>query len=100
MEKSKSVDVVLADFGWSDLGTWGSLNEQLKKDADGNAVVGKNVNLHDSKDCIIHIQGNQTAVIQGLEDYIVVFANNTLLISKKEKEQDIKGFVNQLKLKK
>ena len=100
MEKSKSVDVVLADFGWSDLGTWGSLNEQLTKDADGNAVVGKNVNLHDSKDCIIHMHGNQTAVIQGLEDYIVVFANNTLLISKKEKEQDIKGFVNQLKLKK
>ena len=46
------------------------------------------------------MHGNQTAVIQGLEDYIVVFANNTLLISKKEKEQDIKGFVNQLKLKK
>jgi len=100
MEKSKSVDVVLADFGWSDLGTWGSLNEQLKKDEEGNAVVGKKVNLHDSKNCTIHIQGNQTAIIQGLDSYIVVFANNTLLITKKSKEQDIKGFVNQLKMKK
>lgn len=100
MEKSKNVDVVLADFGWSDLGTWGSLNEHLTKDNEGNATVGKNINLHDSKNCIVHIQENQTAIIQGLKDYIVVFANNTLLISKKEKEQDIKGFVNQLKLKK
>ncbi len=100
MEKSKSVDVVLADFGWSDLGTWGSLYEHLPHDKVGNAIVGGDIHLHDCSNSVIHIQGNQRALIQGLDNHIVVLANNTLLVVKKENEQEIKGYVNQMKLKK
>lgn len=96
MEKASNVDVVLADFGWSDLGTWGSLYTHLDKDSNNNGVVGDQVNLHETKDTVVHIQGNQKAIIQGLEDYIVVLANDTLLISKKSEEQRIKSFVNSL----
>ena len=96
MEKASNVDVVLADFGWSDLGTWGSLYTHLDKDSNNNGVVGDQVNFHETKDTVVHIQGNQKAIIQGLEDYIVVLANDTLLISKKSEEQRIKSFVNSL----
>lgn len=98
MEKSNNVDVVLADFGWSDLGTWGSLYEHLDQDEKLNAVVGDQVNLYDSEGSIVHMEKGKTAVIQGLNDYIVVCANDTLLICKKEDEQQIKGFVNQLRV--
>jgi len=100
MEKAKNVFVILADLGWSDLGTWGSLYTHVEKDNSNNAVIGKNVLTYDSRDNIIMMPKNKLAVIHGLSDYIVVESNDTLLICKKQDEQKIKQFVNDIKVDK
>lgn len=97
MEKAEKVLVALSDFGWSDLGTWGSLYENQEKNKEGNALVGKNTFLYDSKNCIVNMPDEKQVILQGLEDYIVVYANDTLLVCKKEHEQQIKYMVTQTK---
>ncbi|MFA8451285.1 MAG: mannose-1-phosphate guanylyltransferase [Bacteroidales bacterium] len=92
MEKANNIFVHSGDFGWSDLGTWGSLWEKRSKDNQGNAVVGDEVKLFDSSNCIVHMPENKKVVIQGLEDYIVVESKGTLLICQKKEEQRIKEF--------
>jgi len=100
LEKSREVFVFCSDFGWSDLGTWGSLYERSNKDASGNVVQGDNVMLYDSEDCLINAPNEKLVVIQGIKDYIIVDNDNTLLICKKEQEQEIKTFVNDIKISK
>lgn len=100
MEKSKNVHLISADIGWSDLGTWGSIYTHLEHDENKNAVVGKNVMLYDSKGNIINVPNKKLVVLQGLTDYIVVESGNILLVCKKEDEQKIKQFVNDIKLTK
>jgi len=100
MEKADNVYVLCADFGWSDIGTWGSLYANQRKDKKQNAVVGNNVFLYDVKGCEINIHPQKMAVIQGLEDVIVVQTDDVLLICKKSEEQRIKDFVNKVKLEK
>lgn len=100
MEKASNVYVVAADFGWSDLGTWGSLYDIKDKDKNKNAVYGKNVMLYDTKNSIINMPQEKVVVIQGLDDYIVVEDDNALLICKKSEEQQIRQFVNDIKSKK
>lgn len=100
MEKAENVYVLTADFGWSDLGTWGSLYTHLDKDENQNTVTGKNVFLYNSKNCIVNIPNDKLAVLHGLDDYIVVESNNVLLVCKKEDEQKIKDFVNDVRMKK
>ncbi len=98
MEKANNVSVVLSDFGWSDLGTWGSLYTHLEKDKNQNAVVGDMVRMYDSKNNVVHMPSDKLVVLQGLNDYIVVESNNVLLVCKKEDEQKIKQFVNDIKM--
>jgi len=100
MENAQNVYVLISDFGWSDLGTWGSLFENRDKNHDGNAIVGKNVMMYDTKNCIVNIPKEKLAVIQGLEDYIIVDTENILLICKKSEEQQIRKFVNDVKIEK
>ena len=100
MEKAQNVYVVLSDFGWSDLGTWGALYGHIDKDENNNAIIGNKADLYDSKDCIVRLPKDKLAVIQGLEDYIVVEEKGVLLICKKKEEQRIKEFVTDLKQKK
>jgi mannose-1-phosphate guanylyltransferase len=99
MEKAENVYVLPADFGWSDLGTWGSLYEQLKHDKQENAIVGKKVLLQDSSNNMVRLDANKTAVIDGLSDYIIIDTQDRLLICKKENEQLIKAFVNEIRLR-
>lgn len=100
MEKAGNVYVLAADFGWSDLGTWGSLFEQMKKDEDNNAITGKNVMTYDASDCIVHMPKDKLTVIQGLHDYIVVEEDGILLICSRKDEQKIRQFVSDVKSKK
>ena len=100
MEKADNVYVLCADFGWSDIGTWGSLYANQRKDQHQNAVVGNNVYLYDTKNCVVNVSPQKLAVIQGLDDVIVVQADDVLLICKKDEEQRIKDFVNNVKLEK
>lgn len=98
MEKADNVEVVIADFGWSDLGTWGSLYDMSTKDENRNVAKDKKVFLYESSDCLVKIPDNKLSVIQGLDDHIVVDTDDVLLICKKKEEQRIKQFVNDIKL--
>jgi len=97
LENSKHVFVVLANFGWSDLGTWGSLYTHLDKDIDGNATIGDDIHLFDSENCIINLPKDKLAVIQGLKNHIVVESDGVLMIVKKDDEQKIKGYLKEVK---
>ena len=92
MEKAEEIFVCPADFGWSDLGTWGSLHQQSRKDLYGNVCIGEDINLFESHNCIVHTTQERKVVIQGLDGYIVAENNDTLLICKLSEEQRIKQF--------
>jgi mannose-1-phosphate guanylyltransferase len=100
MEKAKNVNVVLSDFGWSDLGTWGSLHSHLAHDEHRNGTVGKNVMLYNCSDNVVHVESDKMVVLHGLNGYIVVDNGSTLLVCKKDDEQKIKNFVNDIKIQK
>jgi mannose-1-phosphate guanylyltransferase len=93
MEHAKNIEVVVADFDWSDLGTWGSLIEQLPKQDDQNAIIGKHVHLFNSKNCLVNVPDDKLVVLDGLENYIVVESENMLLVLKSENEQLIKTYL-------
>ncbi len=99
MEKSNNVYVLAADFGWSDLGTWGSLYANAQKEDDGNVIDGAQVFLYDSKNTIIKVPSKKIVVAQGLEDFIVVESKDTLLICKRDNEQAIKTYVQDVQEK-
>ena len=92
MEKAQEIYVLPASFGWSDLGTWGALRGLLPQDKSGNATVGTDVRLYESKNCIVHTSEEKRVVIQGLDGYIIAEKDNTLLICKLDEEQRIKEF--------
>lgn len=96
MENAENIYVFPASFGWSDLGTWGSLYEQLPHDENHNAVVGKAVCMLESSECVVHVPENKKMVIQGLEGYIIAEENDVLLICRKSDEQRIKEFSSHL----
>lgn len=95
MEKAEEIFVCPSDFGWSDLGTWGSLLEQTKRDLYGNSCIGNDINLFETNNCMIHTTQEKKVVIQGLDGYIVAENNDTLLICKLSEEQRIKQFSGQ-----
>jgi mannose-1-phosphate guanylyltransferase len=97
MEKAENVFVKCTDIGWSDLGTWSSLYEHAPVDHKGNALVRGNVFSYDNKGNIINISPGKVAVLQGLQDYIIVDSDDVLLIVKKEEEQNIKQYLDDVK---
>lgn len=99
MEKAANVCVQAADFGWSDLGTWGSLYDISDKDENANASLSPRALFYDSTGNIVALPNDKLAVIQGLEGYIVAESDGVLLICKKEDEQRIKQFVTDAKLR-
>ena len=96
MEKSPDTYTIPADFGWSDIGTWGSLFTHAKKDAHGNALRGKVVSV-DNKNTIINIEEGNEAVVEGLEDYLVAYRDHSLLVCRLHDEQQIKVWIEGLK---
>ena len=96
MEKSPNTYTIPADFGWSDIGTWGSLFTHAKKDEAGNAKRGKVVAV-DTKNTIINIEEGTEAVVEGLEDYLVAYRDHSLLVCKLHDEQQIKIWIEGLK---
>ncbi len=96
MEKADNVYVRTADFGWSDIGTWGSLYEYARKDADGNTGEG-NTFPFETRNCLVRIPKDKIAVIDGLDDFIVVDTPDVLMICPKANEQNIKRFIDTVK---
>jgi mannose-1-phosphate guanylyltransferase len=100
MEKADDVYVLVSDFGWSDLGTWGSLYENSSRNSDGNMISGENVFAYDTRNSIINVPREKIVVLQGLDEFIVVDSGDILLVCRKEDEQRIKQFVNDVKIEK
>lgn len=96
MEKADNVYVCSADFGWSDIGTWGSLYEYSTKDKHHNSIVGENIVCKNVSNSIIRVGEGKTAIIDGVDNHIVVFEDDKLLICPKEKEQNIKRYLDEI----
>jgi mannose-1-phosphate guanylyltransferase len=93
MEKAQNVSMVLADFDWSDLGTWGSLTTHLDKDTQQNSIIGQNVFAFDSENCLINVPHNKTVLLDGLQDYIVVDTADKLMVLRLSNEQKLKEYL-------
>ena len=99
MEKAQNVYVMPSDFGWSDLGTWGSLYELSEKDDSENVTLHSDAIFYESRGNIVTLPKGHLAVIQGLEDCIVAEANGVLLICKRGDEQQIRQFYADAEMK-
>lgn len=99
MEKADNVYVQLCDFGWADLGTWGSLHEASPKDLHKNVIINGNTLLYDCNNNIIAMPKGKLVVLQGLEDYLVADTDNVLLICRKGDENTIRRYVNDVQIK-
>lgn len=97
MEKASNVKVLCTDFGWSDIGTWGSLYEHSEWDSHKNALRGDKIIIEDTENSVIKIPDHKVAVIQGLDEHIVVDDDNALLICRKKDEQRIRDYVKKVK---
>ena len=97
MEKADNVYVFPSSFGWSDLGTWASAYDTFDKDYLGNAVGGNNVIVIDATNNMVHADNKKLLLLQGLDEFIVVDTKDVLLICKKNKEQEIKEYVAEVK---
>lgn len=97
MEKADNVYVIPSSFGWSDLGTWASAYETIEKDYLDNAVAGNNVVIIDATKNMVHVNNNKLVLLQGLEDFVIVDTKDVLMICKKDKEQEIKEYVAEIK---
>lgn len=95
MEKAEEIFVCPADFGWSDLGTWGSLLTQTHHDVYGNSIIGQDVSVFETSNCIIHTLNEKKVVVQGLDGFIVAETDDKLLICKFSEEQRIKQFTGE-----
>ena len=96
MEKSPDTYTIPAAFGWSDIGTWGSLFTHAKKDLHGNALRGKVVSV-DNKNTIVNVEEGTEAIVEGLEDYLVAYRDHSLLVCRLHDEQQIKNWIEGLK---
>ncbi|KAA6342551.1 Mannose-1-phosphate guanylyltransferase RfbM, partial [termite gut metagenome] len=99
MEKADNVYVSLGDFGWSDLGTWGSLYDISPKDEKHNVVLKGQSLLYNSENNIIVLPKDKLVVIDGLDGYLVAESDNVLLICKKDEEHIIRKYVSDVQLK-
>jgi len=90
MEKANNVYTIPSEFGWSDLGTWASLHAESEKDEFGNSKNSENVLFFNSNNNMLRMSKDKLAVVNGLEDFIIVDEEDVLLIFPKSKEQEIK----------
>ena len=92
MEKAEDIFVLPAEFGWSDLGSWGSLRTLLPQNEAGNAKVGGRVDMYNCRNCVVHAAEEKRVVLEGLDGYIVAEKDGRLLVCRLSEEQRIKDF--------
>jgi mannose-1-phosphate guanylyltransferase/mannose-6-phosphate isomerase len=95
MERSNNVAVVVGGFDWEDVGSWRALMELMPADTDGNRLKSEAL-IIDSTNCFIQAESKIVAVI-GVNDLIVIDTPDALLISQRERSQDVKAIVDNLK---
>lgn len=99
MEKAKNVYVHRGDFGWSDVGTWGSAYQQSRKDKYANALNNDTIQAYDTRNSLIFTPKNKVTIVSGLKDYIVVDTDDVLMICPRSEEQNIKSFIEDIRYK-
>ena len=97
MEMADNVYVINGDFGWSDVGTWGSLYQNLRKDRYANAYDRDRVYVYNTRNTLISLPKDKVAVVNGLKDYIVVDTEDALLICPMSDEQNIKSYIEEVR---
>ena len=97
MEKADNVYVRCGEFGWSDVGTWGSVYQHSRKDRYANAVPEEGCYLYDTRSSIVSLPKDKIAVISGLKEYIVVDTDDVLMVCPRSEEQNIKKFIDEVK---
>ena len=100
MEKEKNVAVILSKFGWSDLGTWGSIQDIREKDSNGNTQNHNDIHFFESKNCFVYSKENKTILVDGLQNFIVVDTAEKLMILNRKNEQLLKKYLAELEAKK
>lgn len=98
MEKvdKKIVRIIPAELGWSDVGTWESIMEELPRNRRGNLVKGSHMGI-DSKESLIYGKPNKLITTIGVENLIVIDTDDALLICRKDRSQDVKKLVEKMK---
>lgn len=99
MEKADNVYVHSGDFGWSDVGTWGSIYQHSRKDRYANAKSNDDILTYDTRNSIISLPENKTAIVSGLKDYIIVDTDDVLMICPRQEEQNIKRYIEDMRYK-
>ncbi len=100
MEKDKNVAVILSKFGWSDLGTWGSIKDIREKDSNGNTQNHHEIHFFDSKNCFVYSKKQKTILVNGLENFILIDTPENLLVLNAKNEQLLKSYLEELEAKK
>lgn len=100
MEKAENVYVRCGDFGWSDVGTWGSVHQLSRKDAYANSKSHDGCYLYNTRSSIISLPKDKIAVVNGLKDYIIVDTDDVLMICPRSEEQSIKKYIDDIKFDK
>ena len=95
MERAQNVYVVPAEFGWDDVGSWGSLARVLPKDTGGNVIIGETMTL-ETENCIID-SGKLLVATVGVKDLIIVATEDAVLVCHKKRDQQIKNILERLK---
>ena len=97
MEKAENVYVRCGDFGWSDVGTWGSLYQLSRKDKYANVKPNEGCYTYNTRSSMVSLPKGKVAIINGLRDYIVVDTEDVLLICPRGEEQNIKKYIDEVK---
>lgn len=95
MERAKEVVVIEGDFGWNDVGSWDALQALYPEDENGNVIYGEQIHI-DTKNCIAYAKTKLIAAL-GVEDLIIVEADDAILVCHKDKAQEVKQVVEGLK---
>lgn len=96
MEKADNVYMSCADFGWSDVGSWGSLYQQLEKDGSNNALGGEDILISDSSDCLVkELNNKKTVIVDGMTNCLIVDTDDVLMICKLDDEDHIKKVITE-----
>jgi mannose-1-phosphate guanylyltransferase len=99
LEKADNVDVMLCHFRWTDIGTWEDLYNALPKhDGGKNVVMADKAMLYNCENCLVRLPSGRIAVMQDLQDYMVVEEGQVLVICKKEDQAAIRKFVTEVQV--
>ena len=99
MERADNVYVTVGDFGWADIGTWDTLYGFMPKDSDGNVIMNSNVLKYDCNNNVVMLPKGKLAVMEGVDDLLVIDSGDVLMICRKGSEGDVRRFLNDAKMK-